>query len=495
MTSIFDKLSPSARMQARVELAKKKGKDKGQRPLSSLPDPVDWIEANFYIPETGEPMKLYPSQAIPLREALRVGEDGLFVYSTVCWSAIKKSAKSSIAAAVGLWWAFNNPWSSIKVVANDLKQAASRSYEYMTRAIKLHPEWSQTCKVNKYTIELPNNSRVEAIPQDPEGEAGGGDDFVLYTEVWGWKHARAEKMWTESTLSPLKYGRSMRWAESYAGRVGESPILESLHEQGVKEGKLINEEYEYYRNGRMFCLWQTRPHLPWQTVEYYDQERALLSPEEFDRVHSNKWAMSTMKFVPDVWWENCYRNYERTTEIVVALDAAVSGDCFAMVGVSRHIVYDDDYQIVEDITRVEFVRVWEPEGEGKIRYTNPHDVNDRSTPEGEIRWLCDNWLITQVAYDEYQLHSLCNRLNEERISDFVVFPQGKQRAVADKQLYDDIRGGRIWHKGDGELTEHVHNADRKEEGDNKLRLVKRKGSLKIDACVALSMANYAIRNM
>ena len=76
-------------------------------------DPIAWIQTHFYIPETGKSIELYPSQVEPLREALAT-DDGLFRYSTIDWSVIKKSAKSCIAAAVGLWMCRRKDWSSAK---------------------------------------------------------------------------------------------------------------------------------------------------------------------------------------------------------------------------------------------------------------------------------------------------------------------------------------------------------------------------------------------
>lgn len=141
--------------------------------LSAFPDPVEWIQNEFYIPETGKPMELYPAQIEPLREALSL-EGGQFRYSLVLWSAIKKSAKSSIAGAVGLWMAFNRPYASIRVIGNDLKQSQSRVFEYMKRAIELNPHWKNRCKINRSEIYIDNNSKIEAVACDPSGEAGGG---------------------------------------------------------------------------------------------------------------------------------------------------------------------------------------------------------------------------------------------------------------------------------------------------------------------------------
>lgn len=475
----------SLRAQAALTLRQRKA----EKPAPSIyidPDPIRWIKQNFYIPEINLPITLFPSQEVPLREALSKDENGLFNYSTVVWSCIKKSAKSSIAAAVGLWFAWQNPWASIKIVANDYKQADSRVAYYIRRAILLHPEWRNTCKVTGYRISLPNHSFIEAMPIDPKGEAGANDDLVIYSEIWGWNSSAAQKMWTETTLSPLKYGKSMRWCETYAGFTGESPILEGLYELGVTSGECIDADYEMFRNGRLFVLWNTHPTLPWQTPEYYSQEASTLLPHEFDRVHKNQWGSSSSIFVPSEWWENCKHDlpaYEKLEPWVIALDAAISGDCFGLVAVTRR----------NGVTIVRHVRKWTPPQGGKIIYNAPVGTPEEQdeTPAGELRRLCKRHSVIKICFDPYQLYSFCNQMREELIVFFDEFPQTTKRLLADQALRDNIRERRIWHDGNSDLQEHILNANAKSEGEaDKLRIIKRKESAKIDLAVCLSMANF-----
>ena len=450
------------------------------------PDPVRWIGKHFYIPETNSPMELYPSQIIPLREALRRGSDGKFVYSTVVWSAIKKSAKSAIAAAIGLWMAWQRSWSSIKVIANDLKQADSRVAYYMRRAILLHPEWKDIVKVAGYKITLPNHSIIEAIPIDPEGEAGGGDDLVIYSELWGWKSKAELAMWTESTLSPLKYGQSIRWCETYAGFIGESPILEKLHESGVKEGKSINTEYEMYANGRLFVLWNTTPHLPWQSSLYYEQEAMTLEDNEFRRVHKNEFVSSTESFVQPEWWQACkgaLPALEDGDPCVVIMDAAVSGDCFGILMVSR----SDGRTIPRQ------VRKWTPPIGGKITYEPPEGTSPEDAilyPSGYVKHLVETFNVLEVGYDPYQLHSLATKLSQDLICYFRPFNQVGDRLLADKSLQDAIKAREVLHDGNEDLSEHILNAAAKSEGDKSIRIVKKSSNKKIDLAVCLSMGHF-----
>lgn len=249
-----------------------------------------------------------------------------------------------IAAAVALWMAYNTPWGSIKIVANDLKQADSREMYYIRRAIMLHPKMRETIHIKSsgYLIELPNQAKIEAIPVDPKGEAGGNDDAVFYTELWAANNKAAEQLWTETTLSPTKYGKSFRWVETYAGFTGKSPLLEQLWESGVKYGLRMPMSKQFAPaldvfnrpDARMFSLWNKHPRCPWQTPEYYAQEMAVLTPSEFNRVHRNEWSTPSDAFCPIEWWENCKGNVipvDKNAPHIMAMDAAVDGDTFGLL--------------------------------------------------------------------------------------------------------------------------------------------------------------------
>lgn len=457
-----------------------------------LPDPVDWIQSHFYIPETNAPIQLMPYQRAVIREGLR-RENGLFVYSFLLWSDIKKSAKSTIAGAISLYLAWHTAWETVRIVANDLKQADSRTFFYVERAIRLNPNWaemidSKLININNYHIDLPNHTTIDAIPVDPKGEAGGGDLVTTFTEMWAMKSKAAQTLWTETTLSPLKFGKSIRVGESYAGYKDDSPILEPLYQTGVKQGQQIDlsftdpktgeyhdlSDLEVFRNGRMLTLWNTRPRCTWQTKEYYDQEATVLTPSEMDRIHGNKWADSTETFVPTESWKSCGKeSYAPVTAddmVILALDAGVSSDCFGIVMVTRK----------GEKVQVHYTRKYQPQHGIKLDY-GPIYI--------EVQRLIRSYNVIELCYDPYQLHDFCTRIRTEEVINVREFNQGMPRAIADKRLYDLIIAHRIQHNNETDLDEHVANAHRKPEDDNKMRIVKgQDASKKIDLCVCLSMA-------
>jgi phage terminase large subunit-like protein len=462
-------------------------------------DPIRWIEQHFYIPETRGPITLDDYQQQVLRAALERDADGRFRYSTIVYSDIKKSAKSTIAAGVTLWRAFQvdaaDGWGSIYIIANDLKQADSRVFYYLRRAIQLNPALRRLCtvRVGSYKVTLPNATFIEAVPIDPSGEAGSNADMVVFSELWG-AHSKAQaQMWTEMTLPPTKFGQSFRWVETYAGVKGEAPILEQLYDAAVSSGRRLDDDLEIYDNpgARLFCLWNTRPRLSWQSVAYYNQERAALLPTEFDRVHRNTWSDGGADaFLPSMaLWDACRDDdlpplspYE---PCVLALDGAESDDTFASIIVSKHPT--DARRLA-----VRYVRIYVP---------IPGIVLDDSIIERDIRDVCARYAVQELAYDRALIGQLIRRLTKPKETDedaapivvpCVPFNQGADRLIADKGLYDLIGARSVaWSSatdGIAELRQHIANANKKIDTHRHLRIVKRTHSLKIDGAVCLSMS-------
>lgn len=483
--SLRDYLSPEAYRQLQaakgrqlIEQARETAARSGKLALAP-DDPVGWIQEYFRIPETDDKrLHFDPYQEACLKEALRRDESGKFVYSVVLWSDIKKSIKSTIAASVILWRAYHTSWGQFLIVANDLKQADSRVGYYFRRAIELNPTLRNECKVRNYRVEMPNKAFIEAIPIDPTGEAGGNADMVAFSELWGAHQTAQKRMWTETTLPPLKFGYSQRWIETYAGFTGESELLEQLYDTGVKHGHQLEltdapEKLEVFANdtARLFCLWNTQPRLPWQLPEYYAQEEAILTPEEFARVHRNQWARGQEAFVPPEWWDACgkepFDDIRPDEPVILSADAGVVSDCFAVVLVTRR----------GEKVQVHYARKWQPDGK----------LLDFRPIEAEIRRLINTYNVIEVTYDEYQLVDMMGRIRAEEAVKVRKFPQDAPRAVADKRLYDLIRERRIQHRNEPDLREHVLAANRKPADENKLRLIKRSPNDKIDLTVAVSM--------
>ncbi len=494
-----------------IRRAKARVRDIDYRPN----DPVGWILEHFRIPFDERPdgrLILADYQRKALEIALSRDENGLFKYSLVLWSDIKKSIKSVIAAGVTLWSAWHTAYSQNYIVANTREQADSRVSFYLRRCIELNPNFSKQCEVNRsnYTITLPNRAFIKAIAVNAAGEAGSNARFVEFTELWGATTGEAEDLWNETTTPPNLFGKSQRWCDTYAGFEGESTVLENIYTTGKLEGVRISDEYPFYENklARQFTLWNETPRLPWQIgaqgeAYYASEKRTLTSISQFNRIHRNQWSGGSEPFVPPEWVTACkgaLPAYEGNP-CVAALDGALTDDSFALVVMDKH----------EEVTRVRYSRVWYPPENGQIDFVGTQDAQG---PEMVIRWLVgaepyrergSGLNIIEWAYDKTHIADMMARLQRELSIYIYDFSQGELRLVSDAMLRHAIRDRRFLYGDDSDdLVAHIKNANAKltkvQDATEKsgqlretIRIIKRNQRLKIDACVAASMANHQLR--
>lgn len=515
--------------------------EKGAEETEELPS--DWMEENFLIPTPRDPVTGADMSAGPIRlaeiqkrivnEALSK-VNGKFKYSTVIYSAPKKSGKSAIASAVALYMASKNPYGQIYCLANDGKNSKDRLYLPIWRCLNFHKQRGLTFKdstVNQTEAFLSNYAHIEAIPCDASGEAGSEPTGVFYSEFWGYIEENKRRLFTEMTLPPTLYGKSIRWIESYAGFIGVSDLLWEMHSLG-KEGyphpdftDMVGRDGEpvVWTNPKahVFMYWDTMPRMIWQTEAYYQQESQILSDSEFQRIHQNQWVSPLGSFIHASWWAACAdRSIPKLLEhssvpCVLGVDAAISGDCAAIVLVTR-----DPHNPSTDVV-VRYVKIFKP--------APGHPIKIEEQIGKEIRDLAKRFNIVCIAYDNYQMEGLAqnyrrgnvtltpdeiayykNRPKEE-LDDymkqesqaaqrwFYQFGQNAPRAEADKRLHDMVLARQVHYdptdvdsdineQGDEEkLAKHIKQAGVKSSG-GQMRIEKLADKANVDAAVALSMA-------
>lgn len=465
---------------------------------------VEWLEEHYYVDRPRDmqtaailpvgPIRLADYQKRVLREAFRRDADGKLVYSTVVWSEPKKSGKTAIAGGAGLYMAHHTDASYVYCLANDGKQSKDRIFHAMARCFQLHQFHNGIYKEFKVVwnppkLKFPSGSQVEAIPCDAAGEAGAEPLMTIWSEMWGFQQTHKERLWTEMTIPPTLYGYAMRWVESYAGYEDESTTLWMLYNAGVNNGErhpaFPNLPVYVNKASNQLTFWSEEPRMPWQTKDYYANEATLLTPNEFQRVHRNQWVTATTSlFDDDTHWDKCEDASVALplkpgdmTPVVFAIDASVSGDCCAIVGVTRHPDDEWDAEIRRVVER--YVGVWYPPKGGKIDHT--------STIQKAIVELCSLYNVYRVVYDPYQLHKMCTDLKNAGVANFKEFSQHGRRLAADKQLYDMLVHQQYFHGGNPEAKQHMRNTAAKAEGKH-IRFVKKSSGRPIDLMVATSMA-------
>lgn len=478
--------------------------------------PSEWIEKNFLVydprdPVTGEdlsagPIRLASHQKRIIDAALARNPDGTFKYTTIVYSAPKKSGKSALSSAVALWMATQRENSFVACLANDGKQANDRLFGPIATCIRLHRQMGGIFagirpKIGEVTLE--NFTKIEAVPCDAAGEAGSQPLATFWSELWGFKTPAKKQLFVEMTVPPTLYGHAIRWIETYAGHVGDSELLEQIYESGFingsphpdfmdlvgKDGPVVCENVA----AGMFVYWDTEPRMPWQTDEYYKREMAMHPPAEFNRIHRNQWVSPANSFIECEWWDACRDNslpelVSKKTPVVVGIDMAVTGDCAALVAVTR-----SPMDAIGSIA-VRGVKIFKPSQVGG-------EIDQERLIRPVIEDWFNRWNVICWVYDPREMAKLAQDMNRAGFGWFKPFSQTTLRAIADKQLHDMIMQRQIvWgsntegdvNKPVGKeetLYKHITQAGAVTSGDS-FRLEKLSNSAHIDAAVALSQATY-----
>jgi len=199
------------------------------------------------------------------------------------------------------------------------------------------------------------------------------------------------------------------------------------------------------------------------------------------------------RFLPSMTlWDNCKAELpplDKHTPIIIALDAAKGrlhspSDCFGMLAVSRNPNERDN-------AAFRFTYKWQARSGNKIDY----DGTDETPGPGKtLERLAKMYNIIQVCYDPTELHYFAGIYAAKLGLWFEEIPQAMGsakrpgRGMYDGQLLDLITQRRVAHDGDVDLREHISNANKKTDPeDRRVRLVKRSDGQKIDLAVCASM--------
>jgi len=304
-----------------------------------------------------------PHQREILELAFTFDENGRLPYDTVIYSCPKKSGKTTLNAALTLWWALTQEApNECLMVANDLEQAKARAFASCEGIINYNPELKAECEVQQKNIFLDNGTAITAISSDYQGASGSNHGWVSYEEIWAVTSESGRRLFEELTSVPPRRN-SVKFIATYAGFEGESQLLMDLYKKAVGreehpegQGVRIHPDLPIYvnREARIFCYWDHEARMPWQKQEYYDSQRRTLRPATFQRLHQNQWVSSENRFIDEQTYDACVEpgRPDLSGSLFIGVDAAIRKDNLAVVAVK----YDDhtDRLVLAD------VKIWKP---------------------------------------------------------------------------------------------------------------------------------------
>lgn len=462
-------------------------------------DITEWAPASFIDPVTSKKIVLFPHQIRLLKTIFQMIWGNLV--TTVIWSEVKKSGKTTIAGLVGAYWAtFLEPPNEIISVANDKEQAKGRIYDAMVPTLA-SLGWDIP-EVNPLMSNPLTRTVVKAISTNYAGEAGGNYGLTLWSELWAYMKESRKRLWEEMTPVPTrKY--SVRWVETYAGFKDESELLWDKYCQAFQDGdetkplgqRVVGLEdlpVWYLEEAKMLVYWSHTPRMPWQTPIYYAQQRRDLRSNAFARLHENRWVESTDVFITAEMWdvlefcETLDSEHGDRRPITLGADAGVHNDFAALVASTWN-----DERNAPDILRA---WVWEPinvQGEDKPSI----DLTKTLGAKIDEILASEEHKVIGVYYDTFQLHSIMtdlkNKYDKHRTKNLIEeVNQNTGRILSDSYFYQVINEKTLRHNRDPILRQHVLNAVARTVEEKGVRLDKEKSTKKIDAAVAGSMAVY-----
>jgi hypothetical protein len=173
----------------------------------------------------------------------------------------------------------------------------------MTALIDQNEGLAREANVLSSSIRMHNGTLILPIASDYKGAAGSRHSLVVYDEICGFESEKARRLYEELTPPPTE---SSAWIliVTYAGFLGESDLLESIYQRGLA-GKRVDNELECYESHELFMFWSHTPRQRLQDEKYYEQQRKILRPANFSRLHRNEWVSSESRFIdPELWSQN-----------------------------------------------------------------------------------------------------------------------------------------------------------------------------------------------
>ena len=172
-----------------------------KKPIS----PVAFIRRVIKKSELGKPFKLMPFQEEILNLAFDFDEDGRLPYDTVIFSCPKKSGKTTLNAALTLYWALTQEAPNECILAaNDLEQSKARAFASCEGLITYNPELQAECEVQQKNIFLANGTSITCISSDYQGASGSNHGWVSYEEIWAVTSENGRRLFEELTSVPTR---------------------------------------------------------------------------------------------------------------------------------------------------------------------------------------------------------------------------------------------------------------------------------------------------
>lgn len=404
------------------------------------------------------------------RECARVMLDVLlppFRWESRPRSGSKSTDAGAIIIAVAL--VLLPPGSFLYGFAVDLDQAeilikAIEGFCRRTPGLEAHVDLAN----NKVTFS--NGSTFEALPADAASSWGLKPSFVVADEVCQWPSTtNAKEMW-EAMFSSL-------------GKVPGAKLL-CISTSG-DPAHWTRDIYETALTSPMWTTADIPGLLPWVSTDYLDEQRRMLSPAVFARLHMNEWTSPDDRLTNLEDLRACVAHRgslppQSGARYVIGVDLAVKVDN-AVAAICHAVKTPAGGQTVV----LDHMEVWEPR---KGRLGKRRQV-DLETVRGWLSEAAPRYNHALLVFDPAKGEQMIPELKRQglRVEEDTFTPaKNNDRAIS---LYTAIQDHRLALPDDDALIDELANVTLRESSPNVLRLDHVSGRHD-DRATALSLANF-----
>lgn len=465
-------------------------------------DPAAWIDENIQVSELGKPFKLADYQRRVLDAMFVFDQAGKVAIDEAVWSEPKKSGKTTLAAALALWWADTQEApNEILIVANDLEQATSRAFATMCTLLKKNPTLGERARrVSNTKIVFDTGTTIRAIASEYAGAAGSNHGLTLWDEIWAGTTENYRRLWDELTPVPTRLN-SIRLVFSYAGFEGESKTLRDLYLAGVDaaehpegRGERFDDELPIYRSRagaglNLVTFWSHDCRMPWQTAAWLERQRqdhiSKGRVSTWLRLFENQWVSGESAFITAALWDGVVNPdllplapTKSGAPLWVGVDIGIKNDTTGIVAVQPLLHASEGTPRV----RLALHKIWKPK---------PGTPVDHADIEAYLRYLHANYKLRKIAVDPHQALDLIVRLKKAGLP-IEECPQTSGTVDAMGQtLITAIQARDLVVYPDADLRQQALNTVAVEKPSGMMRMDKAKSNRKIDAIVALALALHS----
>jgi len=430
-------------------------------------DPLGFIEQHFYVRETRKPMQLLPFQREALTSILKAEPRT----SLAVIGQPKKTGKSTLCAALALWYLLNTDMPEIYLLASDIEQTKLVCFDKLVKAVRMHPTLRDCCKVTADRVEF-EDGFVQVLA--PNATIGGlNPSLVIAEELWAWKSAEHRRAWDELCNTPTRQD-NLVLVTSYAGYAEDmDSILHELYRRGVdiQDGKAEADPGFFFAWHGLDLYEQ----IPWVKPGYLQQQRRRMRPAAFCRMFENRWVSGEEAFIDAELLDCCVdpshrRGLRVSGPVVVGVDAAVKHDAAAVVMIGQ---LEDGRLAVLD--------------HGMFRAPKVGTIDLEETVESLLRLYAHEFQLHRVVFDPYQMARSAAVLKRAGLPMREFIQSVPNLVAAAGALHGLLSTGRLVLYPHDDLRQHLLNAKTKQHPQG-WRLTKARSGDLIDLAAAMSFA-------